>query len=300
MRNATIFAIVAMAATSLYCDTAPATAAEPAPITVMTFNVRCDVASDGPNRWSERKEMVRDLIHRVAADFVGMQEPMDNQMAYLREQLPEYGCLVRSREVDPKAGEACPLLYRAERWRLDPDEHGFFWMSETPATPGSRSWNTAYPRITTWGRFLDKNTGQAIYVFNTHLDHRSEPARQNGAKLLAKRIAERKHDDPVLVTGDFNCRESSVALQWLTGKTPDAPVKLVDTFRAIHPDAKDDGTFHGFSGKTEGGKIDFVLGSSSLKVLAAEILRDKQDGRYPTDHFPVMAEVRLERSLTTE
>jgi endonuclease/exonuclease/phosphatase family metal-dependent hydrolase len=28
-------------------------------------------------------------------------------------------------------------------------------------------------------------------------------------------------------------------------------------------------------------------------VLRAEILRDSQDSRYPSDHFPVVARVRL-------
>lgn len=300
MKNAMVLAIIVVSATGFFLAVNPAPAAEPSPITIMTLNIRYDEPADGPNRWDARKEMVRDLILRVAPDFVGTQEVLERQSVYLREQLPEYASLGRSREVDPKSGEACLIFYRTGQWRLDPNDQGFFWLSETPETPGSGSWNTTYPRIVVWGRFLDKKTGQAVYVFNTHLDHKSEPAKQNGAKLIAKRIAERKHNDPVFLTGDFNSEESSVGIRYLTGQAADTPVKLVDTFRAIHPDTKEVGTFHGFKGKTEGGKIDYILVSPGLKVLAAEILRDNKNGRYPTDHFPVMTKVRLEGSLTTK
>lgn len=268
-------------------------AAEPGLVMIMTFNIRYGTANDGPNHWDHRKEIARDLMRRVAADFVGVQEVIASQTDYLREQLPDYACLGRSREVDPAVGEACLILYREARWQLDPEEHGFFWLSETPEMPGSRSWETACSRMVVWGRFVDKKTGKAVYIFNTHLDHRSELARQNGAKLLAKRLAERKHDDPVFITGDFNAGEASVAVRYLTGKAPESPVTLVDTFRQVHPDAQDVGTYHGFKGGRGGKKIDYVLATPSVKTLEAEILHDNQNGRYPTDHFPVTAKVFL-------
>jgi len=189
MKTASFLMVAAVITATVLGAARHAASADAEPITIMTFNVRFDCVRDGEDRWSQRKDMVRDMLQRVAADFVGMQEAMENQMAYLREQLPEYAFLVRSRETEAKVGEACPLFYRADRWQLDPKEQGFFWLSETPEVPGSRSWDTACPRVTTWGRFIDKKTGRGLYVYNTHLDHVSEAARQNGAQLLAERIA---------------------------------------------------------------------------------------------------------------
>ena len=64
---------------------------------------------------------------------------------------------------------------------------------------------------------------------------------------------------------------------------------LVDTFRALHPDAGQVGTFNGFKGDTCGEKIDAVLVSPGWSVLGAAIDRTRLEGRYPSDHFPVTA-----------
>lgn len=261
---------------------------------VLSFNIRYPAITDGKNYWPLRREMVRDVIRRIGADFVGLQEATPPQLAYLRNELPEYGVLARTREADPAVGEMTPLLYRKSRWKPDAQEQGTFWLSEKPDKPGSRSWNTACPRIVTWARFVDRRTDRALYVYNTHLDHRSAEARRKGARLLAERIAGRLDHEPVLLTGDFNCGESSKPMSRLKGTAEGSPVKLRDTFRVVHPEAKDVGTFHGFSGRRSATKIDYVLASPAFRVLSAEILLDNVEGRYPSDHFPVVATVVLD------
>jgi endonuclease/exonuclease/phosphatase family metal-dependent hydrolase len=91
----------------------------------------------------------------------------------------------------------------------------------------------------------------------------------------------------VLVTGDFNAGESDHAFQALLGG-------LTDTFRAVHPQAREVGTYHAFRGGTGGPKIDAVLVSGGWDVLDAGILAARYEGRYPSDHYPVVATVRLQ------
>ena len=133
----------------------------------------------------------------------------------------------------------------------------------------------------------EKKTGRSLYVYNVHLDHRSQPSRLQSAKLLRTRIEKRAHRDPVLVTGDFNAGESNAAFEYLV--THD----LEDTFRTVYPAASGVGTFNGFRGETDGEKIDAVLASPAWDVLDAAIVRVSQGGRYPSDHFPVTAVVRI-------
>ena len=159
--------------------------------------------------------------------------------------------------------------------------------------PASATWGNTIPRIATWGRFVEKTTGRAVYVYNVHFDHRSEPSRQKSAILLAKRIAGRKHPDPVILTGDFNVGESSYAIGYLKGRQDQSPVKLVDTFRVLHPDEEVVGTFGGFRGTRDGQKIDYLFALPGTKVLGAEIVYFNRDGRYPSDHYPVTAELVL-------
>ena len=62
----------------------------------------------------------------------------------------------------------------------------------------------------------------------------------------------------------------------------------------LHRDEPEAGTFNGFKfGNTGGDKIDYVLVQPGTEVLRADILRDSRQGRYPSDHFPVSARVRL-------
>jgi endonuclease/exonuclease/phosphatase family metal-dependent hydrolase len=61
----------------------------------------------------------------------------------------------------------------------------------------------------------------------------------------------------------------------------------------LHPDAAEVGTFNGFKGDRSGEKIDYVFVPAGVKVLEAKILHNNVDGRYPSDHFPVVARVRL-------
>jgi endonuclease/exonuclease/phosphatase family metal-dependent hydrolase len=138
-------------------------------------------------------------------------------------------------------------------------------------------------------------------MFNTHLDHQSQPAQELGAELIAQRMGRRSHPDRIILTGDFNAGEANPAMRYLKGEVRAVPSKsgpcavvptLVDTFRVLHPDDTTVGTFHGFSGKRDGEKIDYVLASPDWKVLDACIAYDNSDGRYPSDHFPVMAVVK--------
>ena len=265
-------------------------------VTAMTFNIRYGTAPDGDNKWTNRQGQVFDLIRRQAADFVGVQEAVPFQVEALDRGLPEYRHVGRSREADPKQGEAVPILYRHDRWDLAAS--GTFWLSDTPEAPGSKSWGNNLPRVATWGRFVEKATGRPVYVFNTHFDHQSQPAREKSAVLLAARlrdIAAAGPQDgsppPVLVMGDLNVAEANPAVRYLTGQEGATPVRLADTFRLVHPKATDVGTFHEFTGKAGADKIDYIFVRGGTKVLKAAILHNQRDGRYPSDHFPVMAEV---------
>ncbi len=268
-----------------------ARAADRLKVKATSFNIRTSKAADGPNHWEHRRETVCGVIRQLRGDFVGLQEAQPDQVRYLRRALPGYAYLGRTREVDPDVGEAVPLLYLARRWELDPSEHGTFWLSKTPEVPGSMSWWSVCPRIVTWGRFIEASTGFGVYLYNTHFSHISEPSRRKSAALLARRIAARRRPEPVIVLGDFNAGETSYAIRYLKGNPARGLVPLLDTFRAIDPDAPDAGTFNRFRGTQTGAKIDYVLASAQARILDARILCRKQDGRWPSDHFPVTATI---------
>jgi endonuclease/exonuclease/phosphatase family metal-dependent hydrolase len=263
-------------------------------VEVLSFNIRYGTANDGANAWPYREHLVYHVIRRQQSDFVGLQEALRFQIDAIREALPEYDEVGVGRDDGKEAGEYAAILYKPDRWRAD--DGGTLWLSDTPDVPGSMTWGNEITRIVTWARFVEKESGRAVWIFNTHFDHVSQPSRERSAELLASRIAARSSDDPVIVTGDFNAGEANPAILYLKNTTQRSPVTLVDTFRVVHPEARAVGTGGGFEGLRDGPKIDYIFVEPDAKVRQARIIRDQSDGRYPSDHFPVYAEIALPES----
>lgn len=125
-------------------------------------------------------------------------------------------------------------------------------------------------------------------MFNVHLDHQSQPAREHSAEMLADRIARRQPPAPVIVLGDFNAELDNPAMQRLLA----GPPSLRHAYGSAYPDGPRLGTMHGFTGRTDGRMIDHILVSSEIEVLSAEVVVVEAGQRCPSDHFPVVADLR--------
>jgi endonuclease/exonuclease/phosphatase family metal-dependent hydrolase len=282
----------------LISDNPAAQVAAREPLTVMSFNIRYGTAQDGDNHWTARKEMLFDLVRAQNADIIGLQEALDSQIREITAAAPGYAVVGVGRDDALAKGEYSAILFRTDR--LHVAESGTFWFSDTPEVPASKTWGNNITRICTWARFIDRD-GRGFWHFNLHLDHQSQPSRERSTELLRRRIDARAFSaEPVVVTGDFNVGEGNPALRALVapprsaGATGETAPPFVDTFRVLHPEESVVGTFNGFKfGQVNGEKIDYVLVPPGTEVLTADILRTSRSERYPSDHFPVVARVRL-------
>ena len=257
-------------------------------VKAMSFNIRLGIAKDGDNAWKHRRDLVFDVVAKRIPDFVGLQEAWEFQIEEIREAVPHYGIVGRTRQAELKVGEWCGILYRTDRFEVV--ESGTLWLSETPEKVASTSWGNTIPRIVTWGLFRVKegagpDAGHMIYIYNTHFDHRSQPSREASAKMISKLVSPHLGKHPVVVLGDLNAGEKNDAIKTLKA-TP-----LVDSYRVVQPEPEIPvGTFNHWRGEKSGSKIDYVLVDDSATVHSAEIICDHSpDGRYPSDHFPVWA-----------
>jgi endonuclease/exonuclease/phosphatase family metal-dependent hydrolase len=258
--------------------------AAPEPLTVMTFNIRYGTANDGDNRWEARRGQLFAVIKAHDPDVIGLQEALHFQIDEILAAVPGYRMIGVGRSDGGQSGEYAAILYRDAR--LAVRRSNTFWFSDTPEVVKSNTWGAALERICTWALFDDK-LGTPFYLYNLHLDHVSQPAREKSAALLLDRIKARAPALPVLVTGDFNTGESNPVTKAMLAV-------FRDTFRVLHPDATEVGTANQFKlGMTTGDKIDYIYVEPGTDVLQAEIIRTAVDGRYPSDHFPVVARVRL-------
>ncbi len=258
---------------------------------VMTFNIRYDNPGDGENAWSNRKDMVVNMIRNYNAEVVGIQEALKSQLDYLAKKLPEYAWFGAGRNDGKEQGEFTAIFHLKSR--LKSLEDSTFWCSETPEIP-SRGWDAALNRTVTWGKFLDKTSRKIFYLFNTHFDHQGTEARLQSARLLLKNFHRISQKKPVVVTGDFNVTPESKVYQLLT-KEPSGEnqIGLKDARYVSENGHKGpDGTFTGFDlSKTPYGPIDYIFVTENTRVLHYETLADTFDSRYPSDHFPVLVDV---------
>ncbi len=289
MRTARMLALAAglIGPALLHAQTEAVSEPEPISLEVMTFNIRTSAGRDGANAWPHRKELVAETIERVGPHVLGLQEALTEQIDYLESALPEYRWLGVDRGMNGGRGlsEFTPIFYRFRE--LSPVEAGTFWLSDTPEVPtrGRRG-----SRIVTWARFYHLETGRQIYVFNTHFTLRRGERQLRSMEQINARIAELPPGSAVVVMGDFN----SVAGESETWQLAMSH-GLMDAWVVAEDRQGPPLTSNGFGPPPEGweGRIDWILVGGPVVVPGVETVIHSADGRYPSDHYPVAARLRI-------
>lgn len=248
---------------------------------VMTFNIRFGTANDGENSWIARKSLVFEVIRNNNPDLIGLQEALDFQINEILDELPGYSYIGVGRDDGKYKGEYSAILFAKDRFIVDSTET--FWFSETPNVAGSITWGGTLPRICSWGLLYDKFCNTPLYFYNVHLDHESQESREKSVDMLINKIESGKKNFPIILTGDFNCGEENPAIQKILSSG------LFDSYRLLNTRQDDEGTFNGFNGEKTGDKIDYIFVNNKFIVTESGIDYSNRDGKYPSDHFPVIA-----------
>lgn len=260
-------------------------AARPAPtLTVMTFNVRLPLASDGANAWPNRAALFARTVAAADPDIFGTQELFQSQGDAIVRALPRYRWFGRDRRGG-HGDEHMGIFYRTDRLTLL--DQGDFWLSDTPEVPGSITWGHPLPRMVNWGRFRTRDSRRFV-LLDTHFPYRDEDeaAREKAAALIVARLPAIARGDPVVLTGDFNTVPDSRTHAILAAALQDAWQHAPNTRGPAL-------TFHDFTG-TPDRRIDWIL-TRGFTALSAETVTRHEGRRYPSDHFPVVARLRFDR-----
>ena len=253
------------------------------PLRVMTFNIRNSGAGDGPNSWEFRRELWVGIVWQFEPDLLGVQEVLADQYDQIEQRFPDYTLSGVAREDGRRLGEWSLILYKTTRF--DKLAAGDFWLSQSPALAGSRSWGSACSRMCSWVRLRDRDTGRELLFANVHLDHVSDLARRESANLMMSQFQTIAAGCPVILTGDFNCTEvDGPYARFIQGG-------LIDSYRALHPTQEtDESSFHNFGRPTAGLRIDWVLHSPAFTAIQAKIDRTRGPaGQCASDHDAVTA-----------
>ncbi|MEX2513852.1 MAG: endonuclease/exonuclease/phosphatase family protein [Cyclobacteriaceae bacterium] len=252
---------------------------------VATFNIRYDNPEDDPNTWDNRKDVVANLILFHGFDIFGIQEGLSHQVSDLDERLPDHDYVGVGRDDGKLIGEYTAIFYHKDKYKILDSET--FWLAVDPGFPNV-GWDAALPRICTWAKMEEINSKEKFYVFNTHFDHIGTEARKQSAALIIKKINEIvEKDTPVILTGDFNVDHHNESYQMLKNSE-----NLKDTYETAEIVYANNGTTNGFDiTQSRNRFIDHIFVSKKIDVKRYGVLTDTYHNRFPSDHFPVMAEI---------
>lgn len=257
-------------------------------ISVMTYNIRYDNPEDSLNSWFNRKALLSSQIKFNHPDIVGVQEALNHQLSFVDSVINDYNFVGVGRNDGESQGEYNAIFYDVDKFDLL--EQGTFWLSDTPDSV-SVGWDAALPRICTYVLLHHHSLDQDIWVFNTHFDHIGEKARANSAQLIVRKIdaLNDKRDFPVILMGDFNTSFDQVEYgSIITSRLADSKES------SLQPAYGPTGTFNAFDFKNLVTKrIDYIFVSEQIAVLKYGVLTASQEGKFPSDHFPVFVELEL-------
>ncbi|HKJ85884.1 MAG TPA: endonuclease/exonuclease/phosphatase family protein [Spirochaetia bacterium] len=262
---------------------------------VMTFNLRLNTSRDGEYAWPNRTSAVRAVIAEHAPDVLCTQEGLPEMVDWMSGQFPDYHRLGTGRMAD--GSDEHVAIFASEK-RFEVETHGQFWISPQPDEPGSKAWGTFFPRICTWCVVSDIETKTRLAVFNAHLDNRQLQARLAASEIIGVRMMEiaRRSGDrlPFVLCGDFNAHPDSEEVASFCDASDDGT-------RVLLAGCSDNtqGTYHEFRGVADEAPIDYVLTTPDVRVLRRFVDDRSYHGTWPSDHFPVIADLEVPSATTT-
>ncbi|UJR17590.1 hypothetical protein I4U23_004486 [Adineta vaga] len=192
-------------------------------VSIMTFNIRVDILERNPeNNFTKRIYRLTETIEKWQPTIFCIQEPLTDQLRQWQSYLPYYYQSIGYPQASSDLDFQVAILYNNQTLKLL--EQDYLWLSKTPRIVGSKDWNSNAIRTLNIARFQymsddNEKNSTTLLVFNTHLDSKSEQARQEQAKIIRSTINEWQNKYPtdvVLLLGDFNSIPQQTTYKTLT------------------------------------------------------------------------------------
>lgn len=253
---------------------------------LVTCNIRFDNPADGNNAWGHRRTSLVSTLLAHSPDLIATQEGRFHQLKDMEEILGNYELIDHHRSW---IKERMYPSFFVKKGAFEVLKSGDIWLSETPDVAGSRSFDSTFPRLMTWLKIQPVNSKIPLMIVNTHLDHVKPETRQRQVEVLLDQLSVIwKQDCPLVLMGDFNESPDNVVRRTIDGKIRG----LQDAWKLFN--SVEETSHHAFKGELQNGaRIDWILIDRSLKVESCLMDKSHTEGRYPTDHFPVICTVTL-------
>ena len=260
---------------------------------VGTYNVHYIILKKETGAWSvgdwhRRKGPLDAAFKALQADVVAFQEmesfggssgtDTNLTLDWLLAQNPEFAAAaVGDTALFPSTQ---PILYRTSRLTLLSQD--WFFFSDTPDMIYARTFNGSYPAFASIAVFKDRETDETFHVVNVHFEYKSRSNRLKSAALVVDRVGPLiTAGEKVIFLGDLNARHGAATQEILAHMG----LEFLDVQGT---------TYHLNRGLNLFGAIDHIgLSKGVTPVGEPMVLRQKFEDEWPSDHYPVIADVQL-------
>ena len=265
-------------------------------IKVASFNLKRDsilAYLNRQNAWSSRRNLISSMIRSSNATIVGVQELIPSMREDIKRLLSADYSIRGFGRAKSLGDEQAAIILKNDDVTVSFDKT--FWLSKHPEKNGSRAYYAFFPRICTVCEAYVREFGRKIRVFNTHFDHVCGMARNLSVRIILEYMHRLNQEEklPTILMGDLNARPDSRPIRVLSENLHEySDIHLTNVWNCVDT-SQIGSTYHGFKGKTDGRPIDYIFVSDEFIVDEAYIDRTNFNGRYPSDHYPLMAVLRL-------
>ena len=250
-------------------------------LSVMNFNVY--ISGTGEKSPENRTDEVVETIRNADPDSFGVEEADEAWLERLSAALPDYSYAGHGRDKD-HGGEASAVFYKNEKYELVSTET--FWLSKTPDKP-SKGWDAWINRICTVAVLKDKTTGFTYAHFNAHFDNSGSISRVEAIAIISEKAS--AYEMPVVFSGDLNAKEGKLMYK----RALEAGFRDTKYLAEVSDSGA---TYHGYMNqdKMNDKPIDYIFVNSYCESVSVyDVVTEKINGIYPSDHFPVVAKLKM-------
>ena len=255
-------------------------------VCLISSNIRFENPADGVNDWPHRRTVLAQTLLAHTPDIIATQEGRFGQLEDFGILLSDYHIVDHHRSWIKE--RMYPTFFvKKNSWEIIKSDD--LWLSETPHVAGSLSFGSPFPRLLTWMKIQPKNSDRNLLLINTHLDHMRLETREEQVKVLVNEIQKKREPQTkLIIMGDFNDSPQSKVRNIISEAFPD----LIDSWKVFN--SVEETSHHAFSGECQNGsRIDWILVDKDLSVEKCFLDKSHVDGRYPSDHFPVVCKIRI-------